>query len=407
MMRKYIYSVLAFLIGVFAYGQIDTTVSLISKIDAFPQFELEDGNEIMIMGYSETIGGALNIPSPTLVFKEGDSVELELWNLSQGAPHTIHLHGLDVNQENDGVPSLSFSLAHDETGSYKFKAPHPGTYIYHCHETSVVHVQAGMYGLLIVKPQSSDTLTWESGYSFHKDYAWMTSEIDTNWHHDTIINMNHDPNDMMHTILDYKPQHFLINGKSANQLNTSNDGIKGSVNEVIYLRLANIGYYGNTFKFPDALNTQIIDSDGRPLPSVLNQDSIVILPGERYGVLLQPSQEFQGAINIEYFSLNTELVEQTEAIQVDVEGFLQLDELEEIDFKIHPNPSNGKFMVVLDENLSGTSQIQVLNAQGILLDQIEVVSTHQEINSELLKAGVYFISIVNDNQTKTKRIVIY
>lgn len=156
-----------------AQSQIDTSVTLISKIDFQPQYELHDSKEILLMGYSIQIGGGLNLPSPTLEFKENDSVELNMWNLSQGPPHTIHLHGLDVDQENDGVPMLSWEVEHDDTGSYYFKVPHPGTYIYHCHETSVLHVQSGMYGMVIVRPQSADTLTWENGYSFHSERSWM------------------------------------------------------------------------------------------------------------------------------------------------------------------------------------------------------------------------------------------
>ena len=212
-MRKYTLILAMFFVNISAFGQIDTTVTLVSKIDAFPQFQLADGNQIYMMGYTQLIGAPIDIPAPTLNFTEGDSVQLNMWNLSQGPPHTIHLHGLDVDQANDGVPALSFAVPHDDTGSYYFQAPHAGTYIYHCHETSVLHVQAGMYGMVIVRPQTADTLTWDGGYSFHSENAWMMSEIDTNWHVDSIINHDYDPMEMTHAIVDYMPQHFLVNGQ--------------------------------------------------------------------------------------------------------------------------------------------------------------------------------------------------
>ena len=65
-----------------AFSQIDTTVSLVSKIDAFPQFQLADGNQIYMMGYTQLIGAPIDIPAPTLNFTEGDSVQLDMWNLS-------------------------------------------------------------------------------------------------------------------------------------------------------------------------------------------------------------------------------------------------------------------------------------------------------------------------------------
>jgi len=120
---------------------------------------LADGKIIKSMGYSLRLSENPGVPGPTLVYYEGDSVTIDLWNVSQGAPHTIHLHGLDVDQQNDGVPHLSFTVGHMEHGFYRFKAPHPGTYLYHCHVVSAIHVQGGMYGLLIVKPKNEENKT--------------------------------------------------------------------------------------------------------------------------------------------------------------------------------------------------------------------------------------------------------
>ena len=92
------------------YAQKRVVKQLFSKIDLEPQFELPDGNKIALMGYTELLGQSISIPGPLLEFGEGDSVTLILNNYSQGAPHTIHLHGLDANQANDGVPELSFLI---------------------------------------------------------------------------------------------------------------------------------------------------------------------------------------------------------------------------------------------------------------------------------------------------------
>ena len=113
---------------------------------------MHDGLSLRTFGFAQTLNEQPPIPGPTLYANEGDSVVLDLFNVSQGAPHTIHLHGLDVNQENDGVPHLSFEVHHMDHGFYYFVAPHPGTYFYHCHVVSSIHVQAGMYGVFIVKP---------------------------------------------------------------------------------------------------------------------------------------------------------------------------------------------------------------------------------------------------------------
>ena len=368
-------------ISAVSYAQIDTTVMLISKVDFQPQYELHDGKIIGLMGYTKTLSGAIQIPAPTLIFEEGDSVNLNMWNLSQGAPHTIHLHGLDVDQANDGVPNLSFEVVHDDTGSYFFEAPHPGTYLYHCHVTSVLHVQGGMYGLLIVKPKSNPNLTWENGYEFDNEYAWLMSEVDTNWHHDSIINHPHDPQAMTHMILDYKPQHFMVNGKSEAQLDAT--PIIASVGEKVYMRLANIGYYANHVIFPSGMNAQIISSDGRPLPNVVNSDTVKVYPGERYGVLLEADAEFNDVVQIDYVNLNTQQITNTQEVDLTVEGFIGVEELTNVQNLVYPNPASNEVRLPLE----GTWSVCDLTGR-------EVAKLHSEdVNYSVshLKKGTYVL----------------
>ncbi len=378
-----------------SFGQMDTSVQLISKIDFQEQFELHDGNLIHLMGYTELISTPIDLPSPTLIFEEGDSVNLSLWNLSQGAPHTIHLHGLDVNQQNDGVPMLSFEVEHDSIGNYYFKATHPGTYIYHCHVSSVLHVQAGMYGLLIVKPKSDPNLTWENGYAFDSEHAWMMSEVDTNWHHDSIINHPHDPMGMSSTILPYYPQHFLINGMSETQLDAI--PVAASVGEKVYMRLANIGYYANRIIFPAGMNAEVIASDGRPLPNAFNSDTVEVYPGERYGVMLEADNEFSDVIQVDYIDLNTQELTNTQEINIIVSGFIGLEEEKLPSDLIYPNPADeevklpvsGKWLV---NDLSGRT-VAVLNSGGLNYD----VST--------LSNGTYVL-INQDHPQRSAKLII-
>lgn len=385
------------------YSQMDTTVTLISKIDFQPQYQLHDGKEILLMGYSVTIGGALKLPSPTLQFKENDSIKLNMWNLSQGPPHTIHLHGLDVNQQNDGVPMLSYSIEHDDTGSYYFKAPHPGTYLYHCHETSVMHVQAGMYGMVIVRPQSADTLTWENGYSFHSERAWLASEVDTNWHHDSIIHHPHDTTATTHLILDYNPQHFLINGKSEQQL-LNNVQLVGSVNEIIYMRLANIGYYGTRFIFPSALNAKAVSSDGRPLPTEFISDTIELLPGERYGVLLESATEFTDVVQLEYFDLNTGILANTQQAVVDINGFVGIKELDEDALLVYPNPATSELSIALPNGRIGAFDVEIVNMLG--QNVIRQNNNTKTINLKSLPDGTYILKIIHQNEQWNHKLII-
>jgi FtsP/CotA-like multicopper oxidase with cupredoxin domain len=369
-----------------------TTTFIFSKMDITPQHTLWDGSNTMLMGYTSLMNAPIDIPGPTLTYTEGDSVELKLRNMSQGASHTIHLHGLDVGQWNDGVPHLSWEVGHNETKSYYFKAPHPGTYLYHCHFTSSLHVQAGMYGLLIVDAQNPSE-TWDGGYAFHKEYAWMTSELDTVWHTDSIINAVHDTTTHLRLLPDYNPQYFLVNGRSEHQLlDTNVAAITAKANETILLRLANIGYYGNKFHFPMHLNARIISSDGRPLPSIEISDTLEVLPGERYQVLLQSTIEILDSISVDYFNLNTQDIENTQMVPINISGFISSVEELNGESYIYPNPTNGKLNLV---NVKG--EINIYDSFGKLIFERTLNTNEENIDVSHLSTGVYFIKTTNKN----------
>lgn len=365
-----------------------TTTNIFSKMDMGPQHVLWDGTNTMLMGFTSLMSAPIDIPGPTLVYTEGDSVELKLRNMSQSASHTIHLHGLDVDQWNDGVPHLSFEVGHNETESYYFKAPHPGTYLYHCHVTSSLHVQAGMYGMLIIKPQNTNE-TWDGGFTFDKEYAWMTSEIDTVWHTDSIINAPHDTTTIMRLLPDYSPQYFFVNGRAEHQLlDTTVAAITAKANETVLLRLANIGYYGNRIIFPTELNPKIISSDGRPLPIVENSDTLVILPGERYQVLLESTIEFSDNISVDYFNLNTQNIVNTQMVPVNVSGFVSSVSDIKQEISLFPNPVRDKLFL---SNFTGSYIINDIKGLSIIQDVIN--NNKNPIDVSKLKSGIYFIDV--------------
>jgi len=387
---KQLFYILFFVLNLNARAQ-DQTTFIFSKMDIEAQHILWDDTPTMLMGFTAMMSASIDIPGPTLTYFEGDSVELKLRNMSQGTSHTIHLHGLDVDQQNDGVPHLSFEVGHNETESYFFRAPHPGTYLYHCHVTSALHVQAGMYGLLIVKPNTGINETWEDGFTFDSEQAWMTSELDLAWHEDSIINHPHDTTTMEFHLPDYNPDYFLVNGRSEQQLSEEGISIIASANEVILLRLANIGYYGNTYRFPMHLNARIISSDGRPLPDIEFSDSLTIMPGERYQVLLQSTYVFEDDIEIEYFNLNTLSTTNTQLVPVSISGYFSQVENQVDKIKLYPNPSSNN--VIFSNEIDC---IKLFDSKGRLLltkhhsDRIDI--------SELAK-GIYLLNL--DSETKT------
>ncbi|MBA3899568.1 MAG: multicopper oxidase domain-containing protein, partial [Bacteroidetes bacterium] len=243
-----------------AIAQTTRNFTVILRSDAGTH-KLWDETVVDIWGFSSTLSGQPTLPGKILYANEGDTIKIRAWNVSQNHHHTIHLHGLDVDTQNDGDPMTSFSLGHMEDTIYTFIAEHAGTYIYHCHVGDVVHVQMGMYGLIIINAKDGKNEAWTNGPAYSKDYAWLMTELDKSWH-DTVP--EHDHQTGLIVLPPYQPDYFLINGKSKQQLNDSSISVAGAVGEKIYLRLSNIGFFNNTVIFPASLKAEIITSDGRP-----------------------------------------------------------------------------------------------------------------------------------------------
>lgn len=253
-----------------------------------------DGESVDLWGFKEGLGGNVSLPSPLLVVNEGDSVTINVINQSS-MPHTIHMHGLDVNQANDGVGKTSFDIPPVMgTGTYKFKATHAGTFIYHCHVETVIHLQLGMYGGIVVKAAGGANNAWTGGPAFDKDYTWMISDVDKGWHDNIPMNG---------ALPGFTPDYFLVNGKSSQQLNDTTISISADVGDKVYLRMINIGYTLSRVIFPASLNAEILSSDGRPLPVKEVSDTVNIYPGERYAVMLDFASAVTDSILVEYYNM--------------------------------------------------------------------------------------------------------
>jgi len=367
-----------------------------------------DGNSIRIFGFTQTLSSPVYIPAPTLTFIEGDSVEVDFWNVSQGAPHTIHLHGLDLDQQNDGVPHLSFEVGHMEHGYYRFRAPHAGTYLYHCHVTSPIHVQAGMYGLVVIRPPGGGNTTWAGGYEYDSDHAWLTSEMDTFWHQEAVLNHDHDStNPGMQVLLpDYHPQYFLVNGLSENQLTDPNERLTAAVNERVYLRLANVGFMANRYEFPPGLNALIVSSDGRPLPATESSDTLWVFPGERFGVMLTPQQEFVSTVAVGFVDLNTLNQKSVQHIPVTVSGYFGVNDPARTDLFVFPNPTADLLSVRLGEEAFHT--ILVYDMFGRCVHETTIPAGADEVRIDLhdVPPGTYTLEAWGSSNRTAHRIVI-
>lgn len=118
------------------------------------------------------------IPAPTLHFKEGDHVRINVHNhLDQGT--AIHWHGMLVPWQMDGVEGVTqTAIAPGQVFHYQFTLKQAGTYWYHAHKG--FQEQQGLYGGFIIDPPQP------SHYQYNKDFVVVLSDW-SNTHPDHIL----------------------------------------------------------------------------------------------------------------------------------------------------------------------------------------------------------------------------
>jgi FtsP/CotA-like multicopper oxidase with cupredoxin domain len=255
--------------------------------------------------------GNAQFPAPLIYAAMGDVVEIRLKNLgttvatAPNDPHSIHLHGLDVEAANDGVPETSVGAIpanlcdngltdlvapinciglEDPTADppippstgfapgagnvvvYMFSPKFPGTYMYHCHQEASIHVQMGMYGALVVYNRGDPAAATGPGtgkggtlygWKYDKDYVLLESEIGPAQHVSEEISGDYNP-------VDYQPKYWFLNGLSFP--NTIHVGLPGANGWTDWIA-AHPGY--------DPLITGSI-SKGHPGTRITNGDKVLI-----------------------------------------------------------------------------------------------------------------------------------
>ncbi len=127
-------------------------------------FDLNIGYREVNFTGKNRIANAVNgsVPSPTLRFREGERVKLNVTNhLAEDS--SIHWHGLILPNEMDGVPGLTFAgIKPGDTYHYQFDVIQNGTYWYHSH--SGFQEQKGVYGAIIIDPAEPEPFAYDRDY---------------------------------------------------------------------------------------------------------------------------------------------------------------------------------------------------------------------------------------------------
>ena len=180
----------------------------------------------------------LRAPSPVIRVEQGDIIWIQLEN-THYFPHTIHLHGVDhpwvdsSGEGNDGVPQTSdkFVLP-GQSKTYEIRPRQPGSFVYHCHVQTHVHLAMGLVGMFVVEENRPNnwvqTFNVGAGQVRHPSKAILEqydSEYDLHYHAmdkelHSIIQQSNDPRliarkmNREYDMTDSTEDYHILNGRS-------------------------------------------------------------------------------------------------------------------------------------------------------------------------------------------------
>jgi hypothetical protein len=253
---------------------------------------MSDGNNVTFwvfceggMGGNSTDGmaGGCTLPSPVLELGVNQQANINLNMMmapQEPAPyhgHTIHPHGVDVAQSEDGVPETGAPVNGD-TYNFSVDSRYIGSHMYHCHVHTVKHLEMGMYGALIVKDGNRIS---NGGPSYDFEWNMVLSTVDPAYHTATGDST---------VFADYNPRYFLINGQEGLSNNSPAEVVTAAPGANVAIRLVGIHSTNSTFQIRDSNGSRrsftLHNIDGFALPNPRSVTSLEVSPGQTKDVMV-------------------------------------------------------------------------------------------------------------------------
>ena len=223
---------------------MDGDVKVFNLTASSIMWETEVGNPRPGYAYNGTI------PGPTIRVTEGDRVRVILTNELDHST-SIHWHGLDIPNDQDGVPYLTQDpIQAGTTYTYEFTVPNAGSHMYHSHHNAMEQVVGGLLGAFIVDP-----LNPRDEPEYEQDYVFILN--------DSVLG-------------------FTINGRGF----PYTQPLTAKLGERIRIRFYNEGLMIHPMHL-HGMPMRVIAKDGYNLPAPYLCDTLNIAPGERYDVIVQ------------------------------------------------------------------------------------------------------------------------
>jgi FtsP/CotA-like multicopper oxidase with cupredoxin domain len=229
---------------------------------------LPDGSIVPIWGYSDTVGGAAQLPGPLLIVNEGETVTVNLTN-SLGEATALYFPGQAMQ------PDFVGAAASGGTATVTFVASSPGTFRYEAGllPNAQHQVAMGMYGALIVRPSIPGSAYNSVVSTFDDEALLVLSEIDPA--------LNNSASPATFDMRNYKPAYWLING----QAYPDTQPIPTLAGNNLLLRYVNAGLHPHAISLM-GLDQKLLAEDGIPYSYNRNVVGHTIAAGQSVDVMV-------------------------------------------------------------------------------------------------------------------------
>lgn len=268
------------------------------------ELDFPDGSEHEVWSFENGKSGR-QLPGPLVRVTEGQIFHATI-KPSKNV-HTLHWHGLEPDPRNDGVGHTSFEVSGHYTYQWRPDAAEPGnpnrgaagTYFYHCHVNTPLHVQMGMFGAVIVDPVANPAKPATPGTRRHSfegplyDIATETMiapySIDPRWHE-----MNHAEGLSGEDagLNRYEPRHFFLlggviparpRGDRVWAVSRMQANVVPGNKAPTLVRLVNVDYVPTRTRFLDAAGkpvaiAELLGHDGRPFWNTPDPEGPAVQP---------------------------------------------------------------------------------------------------------------------------------
>jgi FtsP/CotA-like multicopper oxidase with cupredoxin domain len=242
-------------------------------LDAEPiRWQYANGKSVLAWGYNG------QIPGPEIRVTEGDKVRITFTNRLPKAT-TIHWHGLDVPNSQDGVPGVTQTAVQPgKSFTYEFIAGPAGTHFYHAHGSGngdeAQQLDMGLSGAFMVEPKDYQKPD--------KEFTLLLGEWQTMGNSNFNMAMQSMDTNNMNASMGYNL--FTINGLAY----PDTQPLVVKQGDKVRIRLINVGASTSHPMHLHGHQFTVVAEDGNELTPAqqFQRSTITVNPGETYDILV-------------------------------------------------------------------------------------------------------------------------